>query len=343
MKGRAMDVLPQPPGPWAIDAASFPGEGTGAEKLSFCVRYALLAPSTRNTQPWRFRVKDDHVEVHLDLTRWQRVADADRREMYISIGCALENLLIAAAHFGYRSVPDCVAGCNGDTLVARIRFVPGDVPPPAVGDPRFEAMLRRRTEHGVYDGTPVADVDLAAMGEVCLEPGLRLDWITDEGRRHEVDELVMRADALLLSQPDYRHELGDIIGTGAFGTPWLLATIGRFAVSYLIPTSSLAKADHKAIASSPVIGVISAHRNTRESQVRVGQVLERLYLEGTLRGLSLQPVSQLLQTDETRAALAAMLPEPTWVPLQPLRLGHAAPHETHTPRRTLDEVLMPAG
>ena len=338
-----MDVLPQAPSPWDIDPAAFPRDDSEADKLRFLVRYALLAPSTRNTQPWRFRVTNDEVEVHLDLSRWQRVADADQREMYISIGCALENLLIAATHYGYRTAADCIASCQHPTLVARIRFMPHDVPPPAVGDPRFEAMLCRRTEHGVYDGTPVAAEDLAALAEVCVEPGLRLDWFEDEARRSALDALVMRADALLLSRPDYRQELGEIIGTGAFGTPWLIATLGRFAVAHLMPASHFAKADHRVLASSPVLGIISAQTTTRESQVRVGQVLERLYLETTLRHLSLQPVSQLVQADETREALAAMLPAPPWTPVQPLRLGHARPHDRHTPRRSLDEVMMPTG
>ncbi|MDH4064016.1 MAG: hypothetical protein OEW19_06425 [Acidobacteriota bacterium] len=336
-----MDVLPQPPSPWEIDPTAFPREGSEADRLRFLLRYALLAPSTRNTQPWQFRVSHTEVELHLDMARWQRVADADQREMYISVGCALENLLVAAAHYGYRTAADGIASNRHPTLVARVRFMPHDVPPPSVGDPRFEAMRRRRTEHGVYDGTPVAAEDLTALSEVSLEPGQRLDWITDDAGRHAVDELVMRADALLLSRPDYRHELGELIGTGAFGAPWLIATVGRFAVSYLMPAASFAKADHKAITSSPVLGVISAHTGTREAQVRAGQLLERLYLEGTVRGLSLQPVSQLLQTDETREALTALLPDPAWVPLQPLRLGHAKPHDSHTPRRALDEVLLP--
>jgi len=336
-----MDVIPQPPNPWEIDPAAFPHDGDEADKLRFLIRFALLAPSTRNTQPWRFRVTDGQVEIHLDLSRWQRVADADQREMHISIGCALENLLIAATHYGYRTAADGIASCGHPTLVARIRFTPHDVPPPSVGDPRFDAMRRRRTEHGVYDGTPVADQDLAALSEVCLEPGLRLDWITDDARRHAVDALVMRADALLLSRPDYRQELGDLIGTGAFGAPWLLAIVGRFAVAHLMSTSSFAKTDHQVLASSPVLGVVSAHIGSREAQVRVGQVLERLYLETTIRSLSLQPVSQILQTDDTREALAALLPEPGWVPLQPLRLGRAAPHEARTPRRSVDEVMMP--
>lgn len=333
-----MDVIPQPPSSWDINPADFPQSGTGTDRLRFLIRYALLAPSTRNTQPWRFRVTTDCVELHLDLSRWQRIADADQREMFISLGCALENLLIAATHFGYRTAADYLSGVDDDTPVVRVRFEAGGVTGTAP-DARFEVITRRRTNHGVYDGTAVPREELARLSESCIEPGLELHWITDDVGRAKLDALVMRADAVLLSDADYRHELGEIIGTGAFGTPWVIATLGRFAVSHLMPASRFSKADHKALMSSPAIGVICAPASTRQGQVRVGQVLERLYLAATLRGLALQPVSQVLQLDETREGLSALLPGRSGVPLQPFRLGHAAPPRTHTPRRSLDDVL----
>lgn len=333
-----MDVIPQPPSPWDIDPDDFPHHGSDADRMRFLIRYALLAPSTRNTQPWRFRVTEDSVELHLDLSRWQRIADADQREMFISLGCALENLLIAATHFGFRTAADYLSGVDDDTPVVRVRIDARGVAATAP-DPRFEAILLRRTNHGVYDGTPVPRDELDLLCESCTEPGLKLHWITDDAARGAVDALVMRADAVLLSSPEYRHELAGIIGTGAFGTPWLLATLGRFAVSHLMPTSSFSKADHKALMSSPALGVICAPASTRQAQVRVGQVLERLYLAATLRGLALQPVSQILQLGETGDELARLVGH-AGVPLQPFRLGHASGPRTHTPRRTVDEVLL---
>ena len=335
-----MDVIAQFPSPWDVDPVRFPRDGTDVDRLTFLVRYALLAPSTRNTQPWRFHVEPDAVEVLLDLSRWQRVADAEQREMYISIGCALENLCIAAAHFGYRTALDCLVGCARPTLVARLRCIPGEVPAPSVGDPRFEAIAGRHTNHGAYDGRPLAPGDREAMTGVTVDPGLRVDWMEHESQREEIDALVMRADALLFANPEYRAELGALIGAGAFGTPWLIALVERFAVAHLVSARRIAEADHRRLASSPAFGVISAHADTREAQVRVGQVLERLYLEATLRGLSLQPVSQLLQAGETRTALEALLPEPRWHPLQPFRIGYAREPRIHTPRRALDDVLI---
>jgi hypothetical protein len=334
-----MDVAPRPPSPWDLRADDFPVDGTRQEQLRFLIRYALLAPSTRNTQPWTFVVGPDVVAIHLDTTRWQPVADPDQREMFISLGCALENLLIAATHFGYRTAADYLAGDDDSTPVVRIRFEGKGRLPSSPPDPRFKVMTHRHTHHGSYDGTPVEAEHLAALSDACTEPGLRVHWITGDDSRAQVDALVMRADAVLLSNPEYRHELGELIGSGVFGTPWLLAALGRFAVSHLISASSFSQADHDALMSSPVIGVICAHSNSRQSQVRVGQVLERIYLAATIRGLSLQPVSQLLQLPETAEALARMLPDQDCVPLQPFRLGHAPPPRVHTPRRSLEEVL----
>lgn len=326
--------------PWAISEHDFPASGGEAERLRFLVRYALLAPSTRNTQPWKFRIGADEVGIFVDPARWERIADADQREMYISAGCALENLVIAAAHFGYRPTVEILPDAGNVELAARVRLERGEERPPVGEDHLFAAIPRRFTNHGVYDGTPVDEHDLAALHEPCAERGASLVWTNDDAARLKIDELVLRADALLLSQPEYRQELGALIGTGVFGTPWLIATLGRLAVSYLMPVKSFAKADHRTLTSSPAFGLICAQENSREAQVRVGQALERAYLAATDLGLCLQPVSQLLQAEETRAALAAMLPAGGGVPLQPFRLGRATPPREHTPRRPIEEVLL---
>lgn len=84
-----------------IPEEDFPREGTPVEQFGFLMRYAVIAPSSHNTQPWKFAVKPDRVDVYIDESRWLRVADRNRRELYVSIGCALENLLVAAEQFGF--------------------------------------------------------------------------------------------------------------------------------------------------------------------------------------------------------------------------------------------------
>jgi nitroreductase len=324
--------------PWSIRIEDFPRSRGAAERLRFLLRYAILAPSTRNTQPWIFRIRGDTIEIRIDLARAQPIADADRREMFISAGCALENLQIAARQFGYNTQTAVVPDTGDALLAARLTLTPDGRKTTIAEDAMFDAITARNTNHGVYDGRAVTQVELEALALAAVDAGMSLDWIYDGERHARIEQLVMRADALLLSRSDYRHELGERIGTGAFGTPWLLATLGRFAVSYLQPVKSFAQADQKAIVSSFAIGVISGTENTRAEQVRTGQALERVYLKATELGLAMQPVSQLMQLAEMRDAVAALLPQGR-VPLQPLRLGHAKSDDKHTPRRPLEDVL----
>lgn len=75
---------------WSTREADFPVAGSDGARARFLLRYATLAPSTRNTQPWRFTVCGARIDIGADLDRWQPVADPDRRELEISLGCALE-------------------------------------------------------------------------------------------------------------------------------------------------------------------------------------------------------------------------------------------------------------
>ena len=73
------------------------------------VRYATLAANGHNAQPWKFSIKDHSIEILPDFNRRLPVVDPNDREMWISLGCALENLLITARGIGYAaevSYPD---------------------------------------------------------------------------------------------------------------------------------------------------------------------------------------------------------------------------------------------
>ena len=65
---------------------------------------AALAPSVHNTQPWRFVVTHDTVEIRSDLSRQLTVLDPRARQLTISCGCALFNARVAIAAAGFEPV-----------------------------------------------------------------------------------------------------------------------------------------------------------------------------------------------------------------------------------------------
>lgn len=63
------------------------------------IHAATLDASAHNAQPWRFEITDGCLTLRADLARNIGVFDPFRREMYQSLGCAIENLAVAG-HVG---------------------------------------------------------------------------------------------------------------------------------------------------------------------------------------------------------------------------------------------------
>lgn len=325
--------------PWALSDADYPARASREQQLRFLLRYAVLAPSNRNTQPWRFAVGKDQITVHADASRWQRVSDPHRRELYISLGCALENLLVALEHFGIGYVVTRCPGAEDESIAVQVAILDRPVVSPFRTAAMFEAIVRRHTHHGRYLRRAVAPRVLRKLSDCKAELDLNLLLTADGAIKRSVDRLMLEGDALAFSNPRYRKELADCIGEGSFGGPWLLSLAQEFAVAHLGVSKAVARGDHAALMSSPVFGLISGRSGSDEARIRAGQLLERLYLVATSLGLVLQPVSQLLETERVRLRFSKLF-RAGGVPLMPFRLGYADTPGHRTPRRRLEEVLV---
>ena len=143
---------------WNVKESDFPANSSAEEKLTFLLNYAILAPSSHNSQPWKFNVTNDEILVFADKSRWLQVADADQRELYISLGCALENLIIAADHFGYNSSVSYFPERRTSWLKLHCSQLP--IPP----DSRlFSAILSRQTNRNPYEPRAISEADLETI------------------------------------------------------------------------------------------------------------------------------------------------------------------------------------
>jgi len=326
---------------WEIQEHDFPSHAPLNEQLRFLLGYAVLAPSTRNTQPWKFSVAGGTIGLFADFSRWQPVADAGRRELYLSLGCALENLLVAAGHFGFHHELAYLPDPGNQELVATVSLGPGGPRSPERAAVGLETIRRRRADHGVYLPRAVPSAVIRQLEECVVEPELRLDLITDSGLKQAVDDLNLQADVREFADPEFRKELGHWIGQGVFGTSWLLSQIGRLAVSSLNLGKARARKDSELVESAPVLALVSARTDERRHQVKSGQALERLWLLATELGLSVHPMSQALELPDLRREMGRLVSVGDGFPMQLFRLGYAKALETgHTPRRPVEEVLI---
>ena len=145
---------------------SFAMASDGPARMRELVRYATLAANGHNTQPWKFAIKENAIEIHPDYARRLPVVDPDDRELWISLGCALENLLVAAR--ACRLCPR--SDLPGAADFIHVRLTP-DAPQ---GSPLFDAIPLRQNTRSEYDGQPVKTADLDQVQALPLEPGVAL-------------------------------------------------------------------------------------------------------------------------------------------------------------------------
>ncbi len=335
------DVLIQPEASlqaWDVKESDFPANDSREEKLAFLLNYAILAPSSHNSQPWKFNVTNDSILIFADKSRWLQVADANRREQFISIGCALENLVIAAEHFGYNCSVSYFPG--PEDLVATVSLLANSTAPS--NSRLFYAITSRQTNRNPFEPQTISKADLEIIRSFCTDPDVGIFITDDSAVRRSFLDLVVQANGILYSDVNYKSELGRWLGQGVMGPTGLQAKMAQIAVVFLDMGPEQTEKDALLINSTPYLGFISTANNDSISSVKAGRTLERFWLCATTLGISLHPMSQALETAETKANLTGILPAQSEMMQvqQAFRLGYAKSATGHSTRRPLHEVLI---
>jgi len=169
--------------PWSISAEDFPANGTTAEKWKFFLRYAVLAPSSHNSQPWLFHLRHNTLELYADRRRACPIVDPNDRELIMSCACALFHLRCAMRHFGYLGTVEIFPDRDPD-FVARVGL--GTQKDSCVEESiLFYAIPKRRTNRQPFTGDPVPDSLLVALQEAA------------EAGSDEVERLLLPIEAAL--------------------------------------------------------------------------------------------------------------------------------------------------
>jgi nitroreductase len=324
---------------WEVDERGLPHESPPAEQAMFLLRYAVLAPSTHNSQPWRFALDRPYeIGVYADKAHWLRISDPEQRELHVSVGCAIENLLVAADHFGFGTTVSYFPEPSNEYLVAVVTLKPGQTP--ALDEDLFPAIVRRRTVHQPFEDLPVPSALVGRLARASDPPHVIVATATDEALRRRLDDLLVKADAAMFARLDYRDELARSIAQGAFGTPWLLAQLERLAVAHINIGGLRARRDEATLRSAPVFGVVATRDDDHAAHVRAGQMTERIYLIATAMGLGVRPMTLVLEVPECREELNEIWAGLDGTPQLPFLVGYPCKAEEPTPRWSGEQVLL---
>ena len=325
---------------------AFPTWGGPAERLRFLLQYAVLAPSRHNTQPWTFEVEGDEVRVYADGARALPAADPDGRELVMSCGAALQNLRLAAAHFGFATSMEVLPGHRRDGLLARARLEERRASTPEAEE-LFQAIPRRRTNRLPLDGREPPDGLVAALVRDARREGAWLRPV-EEHQRRAVAELIAEGDRVQWASPRFRAEVAAWTRPNATsrrdGMPGYANGMSD-AASYVHPLLLRlrnpgrveADRDRRRAIGTRALLVLSTPRDGKGEWLASGEALQRILLRATAAGLSASYFSQVIEIRDVRDRLRQAVGE-SGEPQVMLRLGYGL-EVRPTPRRLVDEVL----
>jgi len=333
---------------WNVSADDFPHFGAEAEKLEFLLSYAVLAPSSHNTQPWLFRLRGDEAELYADRTRACRIADPDDRELIISCGAALCHLRIAMRHFGYLGKVEILPDKGDPDLLARVCL--GLQAERCVEDNLlFHAITKRRTNRQPFSDDPVPEPLLAALEKAAAKEGAHLQILRSEQARYALADLVAEADRRQWASKRFRLELAawvhanrtasrDGIPGYAQGVDDLMSYAGPLVVRTFDMGEGQAAKNRELATGSPVLAVLGTNGDAPREWLATGQALARVLLRARIEDVWASFLNQPIEI----AALRQNLPHTighAGFPQLILRLGFG-PDVRPTPRRLVDEVLI---
>ena len=332
---------------WAIDEGDYPSAGSAADKLRYLVGYAILAPSSHNTQPWLFRIAGDRLELMADLSRRLPVVDPEDRALVISCGAALAVLLTAMRHFGHAGETELLPDGSDSNSLATVGLGPAHVPT-AADNARFGAITRRRTTRLEFEDEALPPGLAEELIGLASGEGAEVAIVTERRSKSAVARLVAKGDRAQFANSDFRAELAswvhsrrsasrDGMSGANFGMPDILSAVGGLVIRTFDMGDGIASKDEEIAAGSPALVLVATAGDAPIDWLRAGMAHIDMLLAVTAAGLTAAYLNQPVEVARLRPALRRAA-HASGVPQLLFRIGRA-PEIAPAVRRSVESVL----
>ena len=310
------------------------------------IRFATLAANSHNTPARKFRTGDGRIDILPDPARRTPAVDPDDHHLFASLGCAAENLSIAAAA---RGLPGEVAFDAEGGGAVRFDCAAGAIRDAALCD----AIALRQSTRADYGGSEVSAADLAILASAASMPDVDPVLNTDRVQINRVRDLIIGGNTTQIADLAFVAELkhwlrfnprgafatGDGLFSATSGYPSLPDWLGPL----MFDRAFTAKAENEKIArqiASPAgLAVFVAAKADPAGWVQAGRACQRFAMQATALGLKHAFLNQPVEVAALRPDLAALLGIPGRKPDLVMRFGRgtALPFSA---RKPVEEVMV---
>ncbi len=313
------------------------------------IGYAIKAPSGHNSQPWKFAIDDDTITIYPDFSCALPVVDPDYRELFISLGCAAQNMMIAAAHFDYQCHWEIKQSQKGSHSIV-ITFNES----PAVTEEKLFAFIdKRQTNRSVYTGKSVDNKIIAGLQTVIDDKRIGI-YTFQNGEAHfqTLKAAILAGNTIQMSDAEFKKELLAWIRFNqsevnklqngltykVMGAPAMPRFIGKAIVKSFLTPEKQNRSDTEKINSSSHFVLLTTKNNTVQEWIALGMTLQKLLLSFTELGIACAYLNPPCELQALAAQLQKQLPINHEYPSILLRIGYA---ETvpYSPRKDVEKII----
>ncbi|MGH1419834.1 MAG: Acg family FMN-binding oxidoreductase [Hyphomicrobiaceae bacterium] len=307
------------------------------------VRHATLAANSHNTQPWLFEAGGNTIRIRVDADRRCPVVDPDDRHVIASLGCATENLVLAAKAAGI----DTQVEFEPSSRHVIVTMTTGRADSSAA----YKAIVTRQTTRAPFDPTPLTNNDLSELENATQKSGVLTRFLTARKELDLLKEFVVEGNTAQCNDEAFVRELGDWIRfnqthvsetrdglyTGSTGNPNFPRWLGRHAFPLLFTAGSENPKYVAQLNGSAGAVVLYAENDKPEGWFNVGRASQRFQLEATARDVRTSFINQPVEVAAVRNAFRQWLGDGLR-PALVIRYGRGKPLP-HSLRRPVATVL----
>jgi hypothetical protein len=316
----------------------------GSELAEELTRYATLAPSSHNTQCWKFRSAPGAITILPDFARRCPVVDPDDHHLFVSLGCATENLIQAAAAAGLRGEATFDAASECVTIQLE--------PTTASESPLFKAIPDRQCTRGEFDGHAISPTDMRLLEHAARSDQVGLLLLNERDELEQVLEYVVAGNTAQIADPAFVAELkawirfseadavrsGDGLYAASSGNPTMPSWLGRRMFDLFFDAESENDKYARQMRTSAGVAVFVGKAADKANWVDVGRSYQRFALQASALGIRNAMLNQPIEVARLRTDFADLVGIGTQRPDLVVRFGRG-PKLPSSLRRPVHAVM----
>jgi len=320
-------------------------------EISDVLYYASLAPNSHNAQMWKITINpsEHKIKIFLDKERSLPAIDPENREAYISIGAYTQNLIEAFDSYGYKTNVEIGESENEPLVIISYENSSG-----IKSQEKLNRITLRHTDKSAYLSDKINKNDINQLLKGSSDTYY---FSSDDTNFKWIKESTIKATESQSAKQDVRDELSKWLRLSdketkekKDGLP--AEQIGLKGITksiyYLFTTHESAVGDYfaeqgistakKQVNNCGGFFIITGE-NTVKGLIEAGMRFEKVWLDAVEFGISIQPMSQILEESPYNNEIQDKLGTTNCVQMV-LRAGYVEVYgENNKVRRDLNDYI----